>query len=98
MMCLQFGMVRTQIQLTDEQDRRVRRLAREHGVSIAEFIRRCLDQALESGGPDRSALYERAEAVVGRFEDPSGAHDLARGGSRGAHQGAGRLTTSCRYS
>jgi len=45
---------------------------------MAEFIRRCVDQVLESGGPDRSALYERAEAVVGRFEDPSGADDLAR--------------------
>ena len=71
-------MVRTQIQLTAGQARRVRRLAEEQGVSMAEVIRRCLDQVLESGGPDRSALYERAEAVVGRFEDPSGAHDLAR--------------------
>jgi len=78
MMCLHFVMVRTQIQLTDGQARRVRRLAQEQGVSMAEFIRRCLDQVLESGGPDRSALYERAEAVVGRFEDPSGADDLAR--------------------
>ena len=71
-------MVRTQIQLTDGQARRVRRLAEEQGVSMAEFIRRCLDQALESGEPDRSVLYERAESVVGRYEDPSGAHDLAR--------------------
>ena len=71
-------MVRTQIQLTDVQARRVRRLAEEQGVSMAEFIRRCLDQALESDEPDRSVLYERAEAVVGRYEDPSGANDLAR--------------------
>ena len=71
-------MVRTQIQLTDGQARRVRRRAEEQGVSMAEFIRRCLDQALESDEPDRSVLYERAEAVVGRYEDPSGAHDLAR--------------------
>ena len=71
-------MVRTQIQLTDAQARRVRRLAEEQGVSMAEFIRRCLDQALESDEPDRSVLYERAEAVVGRYEDPSGAHDLAQ--------------------
>ncbi len=70
--------IRTQIQLTDGQARRVRRLAEEQGVSMAEFIRRCLDQVLESGGPDRSALYERAEAVLGQFEDPYGADDLAR--------------------
>ena len=71
-------MVRTQIQLTDGQARRVRRLAAEQGVSMAEFIRRCLDQALESDEPDRSVLYERAEAVVGRYEELSGARDLAR--------------------
>ena len=71
-------MVRTQIQLTEDQARRVRRLAEEQGVSMAEVIRRCLDQVLESGEPDRSALYSRAEAVVGQFEDGSGAHDLAR--------------------
>ena len=71
-------MVRTQIQLTDVQARRVRRLAEEQGVSMAEFIRRCLDQALESDEPDRSVLYERAESVVGRYEDSSGARDLAR--------------------
>ena len=72
-------MIRTQIQLTDGQARDVRRLAVEQGVSMAEFIRRCVDQVLESGEPDRSALYERAEAVAGRFTDPSGADDMARG-------------------
>jgi hypothetical protein len=46
---------------------------------MAEFIRRCVDQVLESGEPDRSALYERAEAVVGQFRDPTGADDLGRG-------------------
>jgi hypothetical protein len=71
-------MVRTQIQLTDAQARGVRRLAKERGVSMAEVIRECLDQVLTSGEPDRTALYERAESIVGQFEDPSGAHDLAR--------------------
>ena len=79
MLCLHFDMVRTQIQLTDAQARLVRRLAEERGVSMAEVIRRCLDQALEAGEPDRSALYERAEAIVGQFEDRSDAHDLGRG-------------------
>ena len=45
---------------------------------MAEFIRRCIDQALESGEPDRSALYERAQTVVGRFKDPKHADDVAR--------------------
>ena len=78
MLCLHSGMVRTQIQLTDGQARRVRCLAQEQGVSMAELIRRCLDQLLESGEPDRAALYERAEAVLGQFEDRAGADDLAR--------------------
>jgi hypothetical protein len=71
-------MVRTQIQLTDAQARRVRRLAKERGVSMAEVIRTCLDQVLESSEPDRSALYERAEAIVGQFEDQCDTRDLAR--------------------
>ena len=71
-------MVRTQIQLTEDQVRHVRRLAEEQGVSMAEVIRRCLDQALKSGQPDRSALYSRAESVVGQFKDRSGVRDLAR--------------------
>lgn len=71
-------MIRTQIHLTESQARLVRRLAEEQGVSMAEIIRRCLDQVLESGAPDRSALCEQAEAVVGQFEDRCGAHDLAR--------------------
>ena len=77
-MCLHFGMVRTQIQLTDTQARRVRRLAQERGVSMAEVIRQCVDNLLESGEPDRSALYDRAGAIVGQFEDLSGARDLSQ--------------------
>ena len=45
---------------------------------MAEVIRECLDQVLTSGEPDRTALYERAESIVGQFEDPSGENDLAR--------------------
>ena len=39
-------MVRTQIQLTERQARLVRDAARRKGVSIAELIRRALDDAL----------------------------------------------------
>jgi hypothetical protein len=54
--------------LTDAQARR---------VSMAELIRQCIDSTLASGEPDRSTLYERAEVIVGRFEDRAGACDLA---------------------
>lgn len=70
-------MVRTQIQLTQRQARRLRARARELGVSVAELIRRCIDTALEERS-DRAALYARAAELAGRFEDRNGAKDLAR--------------------
>lgn len=70
-------MVRTQIQLTEEQARRLRKLARHEGVSLAEIIRRCVDHTLTDQATRRSQLYERAATVIGRYEDRKGADDLA---------------------
>ena len=69
-------MVRTQIQLTEQQARRLRAQARERGVSLAEMIRRYVEKGLSEASPDRPALYERAARVVGRFRDRRGARDL----------------------
>ncbi len=71
------NVVRTQIQLTEQQARRLRALARERGVSLAEVIRRCVDAGLAGDGHDRAARYDRAARVVGRFADRRGARDLA---------------------
>ena len=70
-------MVRTQIQLTEEQARRVRRIAQQEGVSMAEVIRRCVDQGLEGSRPSRAELWEKVLAVAGRFEDSTGAKDVS---------------------
>ena len=70
-------MVRTQIQLTDEQARKLRRKAKQQGVSMSAMIRRCLDSGLDDQGADRAGLYERAGLLVGRFPDRKGARDLA---------------------
>jgi hypothetical protein len=70
-------MIRTQIQLTEDQLRRLRRRARQDGVSVAEAIRRCIDQALVENALDRAELYRRAAQVIGRFSDSSGANDLS---------------------
>lgn len=70
-------MVRTQIQLTSEQTRRVRALSREHGVSMAEVIRRFIDRGLDDVRPDHAALYARARGVVGRWVDAEEARDLS---------------------
>ncbi len=70
-------MVRTQIQLTEQQARRLRARARERGVSLAEIIRRCVEKGLAEELPSRGALYDRAARVVGRFSDRRGAQDLS---------------------
>ena len=70
-------MHRTQIQLTDHQIRKLRAIARENRISLAEAIRRCVDAQLEDPGPSRTELYARAARLVGRFRDIEGARDIA---------------------
>lgn len=70
-------MVRTQIQLTDEQWRSLRALATERGVSLSELVRQGVDVLLRLGGNiSRQDRWERAQAAVGRFR--SGSDDLSR--------------------
>lgn len=71
-------MIRTQIQLTEAQARKLRVRAREEGVSLAETIRRFVDRGLEEEKVDRANLYAHATRVIGRFADRHGAKDLAR--------------------
>jgi hypothetical protein len=71
-------MVRTQIQLTEQQARRLRAQARERRISLAEMIRRYVEKGLAEEAPDRAALYDRAAGVVGRFRDRRGARDVSR--------------------
>ncbi len=72
------GVVRTQIQLTEHQARRLRAQAREQGVSLAELIRRCVEKGLsEEEAPGRETLYDRAARLVGRFTDRRGARDVS---------------------
>ncbi|HLG08387.1 MAG TPA: ribbon-helix-helix protein, CopG family [Gaiellaceae bacterium] len=66
-------MVRTQIQLTEQQARALRRVAASRGMSMAAVIREVLDRALTTS---HDAKVERALAVVGRFS--SGATTVSR--------------------
>jgi hypothetical protein len=70
--------VRTQIQLTEQQARRLRARARERGVSLAETIRRFVDRGLAEEAAGRARLYQQAARVVGRFPDRRGARNVAR--------------------
>lgn len=70
-------MVRTQIQLTEQQARRLRARARERGLSLAEIIRRYVENGLSEESSDRAALYGRASRLVGRFRDRHSARDVS---------------------
>lgn len=69
-------MVRTQIQLTEEQAEGLRRLAARRGISMAALIREGVDRTLEQD--ERTAIWERAMSVVGKYRDMEGATDVAR--------------------
>jgi hypothetical protein len=70
-------MIRTQIQLTDSQARKVRRAARARGISVAEMIRRLIDRGIEAESPDPATRYARAARWVGAFRDHAGAGDVS---------------------
>ncbi len=66
-------MERTQISLESEQAARLRRLARERGVSMAHLIREAVDAAYGPGAPESlEARWERAMSVVGAFHGGGG--------------------------
>lgn len=69
-------MIRTQIQLTEEQATTLRQLAASEGVSMAELVRRGVELLLGARDPEADAhLRQRALAAAGRFA--SGCGDLA---------------------
>lgn len=69
-------MVRTQIQLTEDQAKRLKRRAAEEGVSLAELVRRGVEVYLqEKPGASDKERRQRAIQAAGRFS--SGRRDLA---------------------
>jgi hypothetical protein len=69
-------MVRTQIQLTEEQSVLLRRVAAVRRQSVAELIRLSVDWFMEREAFGQSGLAERAKAAAGRFS--SGSPDGSR--------------------
>lgn len=69
-------MVRTQIQLTEEQVAVLKRIAAAQHVSMAEIVRKAVDLIARTGFvPDAMIQRQRAAAAAGRFH--SGCGDLA---------------------
>jgi predicted DNA-binding protein len=70
-------MIRTQIQLTEEQARRLKAIAAARGVSVSALIREAVEKAVAVD--DGPARRQRALAAVGRFRsgrsDVSAEHD-----------------------
>lgn len=70
-------MIRTQIQLTDEQARAIKKIAAAKGVSVAEVIRRAVEGVIRSdtrmGTEERQ---KRALDIVGKFK--SGKRDVSK--------------------
>jgi len=69
-------MIRTQIQLTEEQARALKALAAAHRVSVAELIRQSVDDLLrKTVSVDVAERRRRAIAAAGRFR--SGQTDIS---------------------
>lgn len=70
-------MVKTQVQLPEEDLAELRRMAAEEGVSVSELVRRGVKQVLDAKGkPSREELWERASKVIGKFR--SGKTDIGQ--------------------
>ena len=70
-------MKRVQIQLTEEQDARLKRRARASGRSVSALIREAVDRL--SGGGDRDRV-RRVMRLAGKYR--SGVSDLAENHDR----------------
>ena len=69
-------MIRTQVQLTEQQLLRLRALAAERGLSISELVRNGVDHILSHAEREEHGdRAQRAIAAVGRFH--SGRADVA---------------------
>jgi RecA/RadA recombinase len=70
-------MVRTQIQLTEEQAKALKKIAASRHLSSAELIRRAVDIIIKSGpAADPEERRKRAIDIAGKFS--SGKSDVSR--------------------
>ena len=72
-------MVRTQIQLSEDQHQRLKRWAMRLGISLSEAVRRCVVDRLseERQDPGRKSRLREALEVCGKYSDPDGPSRIA---------------------
>ncbi len=61
------GMIRTQVQFTEEQYRKLKEISQSNHKSLAAIIRQAVDQLLLTRKPDRTALYRHGVSIVGKY-------------------------------
>ncbi len=74
-------MVRTQIQLTEDQSKALKKIAQSRHLSVAELIRKAVDTVIKSSTVvNVEERHKRAMEIVGKFgsgkRDVSKKHDL----------------------
>jgi Zn-dependent peptidase ImmA (M78 family) len=70
-------MIRTQVQLEEQDLKALRQLAAEQGVSISALVRQSVKHLLEENQkPTREELWERASSVIGKYR--SGKTDIGQ--------------------
>jgi hypothetical protein len=74
-------MVRTQIQLTENQARALKKMAQVRQTSVAGLIRKAVDGIIRSQAElDKEEVIKRALALTGKFS--SGRRDISRNHDR----------------
>jgi len=70
-------MVRTQIQLTEDQAKELKKIAQSRHLSVAELIRKAVDTVIKSNTVvNAEERHKRAMEIVGKFS--SGKHDVSK--------------------
>ncbi len=71
-------MIRTQIQLEEEQYKRLKEMSEEKGISMAHLIRESVDQVLQISETEKmDELRQFAISIAGKYHDIEGATDVA---------------------
>jgi Arc/MetJ-type ribon-helix-helix transcriptional regulator len=66
-------MIRTQVQIPEDQYRELKKLAAERDVSISALVREGIAKVI--GDDERKEKWKRFLAAAGTFDDPNAARD-----------------------